>query len=143
MNEIQKAHNARKALFIVSDGMDNNSRYSKAELLRIVQERDAQIHTIGLPERRSGKKAIEMTEESRGLALLTDLAEESGGLNFTVVTPDGIQPATAKIGEAIRNQYVVGYRPANKQNPGKWRSIQVKVAVPQLRAYARKGYYSN
>ena len=143
LNRMRSAHNARKALFIVSDGMDNNSRYSKAELLRTVQEQDVQIHTIGVAARTPGKKPVELVEESRGLALMTDLADYTGGLNFTVVNAEDIQPATTKIGQAIRDQYVVGYRPANKQNSGKWRSIQVKVTVPQLRAYARKGYYSN
>jgi Ca-activated chloride channel family protein len=123
--------------------MDNNSRYSKAELLRTVQEQDVQIHTIGVAARVPGKKPVELVDESRGLALMTDLADHSGGLNFTVVNAEDIQPATTKIGQAIRDQYVVGYRPSNKADSGKWRSIQVKVTVPQLRAYARKGYYSN
>jgi len=143
LNRMHAARNGRKALFIVSDGMDNNSRYSKTELLRTVQEQDVQIHTIGIAVRSPGKKPIELAEVSRGLALLTDLADQSGGLNFTVVNEEGIQPATTKIGQAIRDQYIVGYRPTNKPDAGKWRSIQVKVTVPQLRAYARKGYYSN
>jgi Ca-activated chloride channel homolog len=143
LNRMRSAHNSRKALFLVSDGMDNNSRYSKAELLRTVQEQDVQIHTIGVAARTPGKKPVELVEESRGLALMTDLADHTGGLNFTVVNAEDIQPATTKIGQAIRDQYLVGYRPANKQDSGKWRSIQVKVTVPQLRTYARKGYYSN
>jgi Ca-activated chloride channel family protein len=143
LHRMHSARSARKALFIVSDGMDNNSRYSKAELLRTVQEQDVQVHTIGIAARSPGKKPIELVEESRGLALMTDLADRSGGLNFTVVNPEDIQPATTKIGRAVRDQYVVGYRPASQRDSGKWRSIQVKVTVPQLRAYARKGYYSN
>jgi Ca-activated chloride channel family protein len=143
LDRMRSARNPRKALFIVSDGMDNNSRYSKAELLRMVQEQDVQIHTVGMAARTPGKQPIEQVEESRGLALMTDLADRTGGLNFTVVNAEDIQPATSKIGQAIRDQYVVGYRPANKQDSGKWRSIQVKVTLQQLRAYARKGYYAN
>ena len=60
-----------------------------------------------------------------------------------MVNAEDIQPATTKIGPAIRDEYVVGYRPARQQSPGKWRSIQVKVTVPQLRAYSRKGYYTS
>jgi Ca-activated chloride channel family protein len=143
LNRMHSARNGRRALFIVSDGMDNNSRYSKAELLRAVQERDVQIHTLGVAGRAPGKKPVELVEESRGLALLTDLAGQSGGLNFTVVNAEDIQPATTRIGRAIRDQYVVGYRPAGKRDSGKWRSIQVKVTAPQLRAYSRRGYYAN
>jgi Ca-activated chloride channel homolog len=140
---LHRMHLARNALFIVSDGMDNNSRYSKAELLRTVQEQDVEVHTLGVAARLPGKKPVELVEESRGLALLTDLAGQSGGLNFAVVNPQDIQPATTKIGRAIRDQYVVGFRPASRQDSGKWRSIQVKVTAPQLRAYSRRGYYAN
>lgn len=143
LHRMRAARNARKALFIVSDGMDNNSRYSKAELLRVVEEQDVSIHTIGVATRAPGKKPVELVEESRGLALMSDIANRSGGLNFTVVNAEDIRPATIKIGQAIRDQYVIGYHPAGRQDAGKWRSIQVKVTSPQMRAYARKGYYSN
>jgi len=74
---------------------------------------------------------------------MTDLSDQSGGLNLTAINTWDIRPAALKIGRAIRDQYVVGYRPLVTRDSGKWRSIQVKVTVPQLRAYARKGYYGN
>jgi Ca-activated chloride channel homolog len=142
LSRMRSARNPRRALLIVSDGMDNNSRYSKAELLRTVQERDVQIYTIGIAERPAGKKAIQLTEESRGLALLGELAGLSGGMSFTVVNPDGILPAASKISRAIREQYVVGYRQSDRDDPGKWHAIQLRINSPQLKVYARKGYYS-
>jgi len=141
LNRMRAARNPRKSLIIVSDGIDNHSRYSKAELLRVVQEQDVAIHTIGIAERPAGRKPIELTEESRGLELMTDLAARSGGLNFTVVNAQDIQPAAVKIGRAIREQYLLAYRPAGERASGQWQSIEVKVAGPQFRAYARKGYY--
>jgi Ca-activated chloride channel family protein len=142
LNRMRSARNARRALLIVSDGMDNNSRYSKAELLRTVQEQDVQIYTIGLAERPAGKKAIQLTEEARGLALLDDLADRSGGMSFTVVNSDGMLPAASKISQAVREQYVVGYRQSDRDDSGKWHAVQLKINSPQLKVYARKGYYS-
>ena len=142
LSRLRSAQNGRAALLIVSDGMDNNSRYSKPELLRVVDEADVQIHTIAIAEMAAGKKAIELTEQSRGLAFLSDLAEHSGGLNFKTVISDDMEPAALKIGRAIRNQYVIAYDPAGATSSGKWRSIQVKVNPPQLRVYARRGYYA-
>jgi Ca-activated chloride channel family protein len=142
LNRIRSARHARRALLIISDGMDNNSRYSKRDLLRTVQEQDAQIFTIGIADRPAGKKAIQLTEESNGLALLSDLAEASGGISFTVVTSDGIQPAASKIGRAIRDEYVIGYRQDDRDDSGKWHGVQLRINVPQLKVYARKGYYS-
>jgi Ca-activated chloride channel family protein len=142
LNRIRSARHARRALLIISDGMDNNSRYSKRDLLRTVQEQDVQIFTIGIADRPAGKKAIQLTEESNGLALLSDLAEASGGISFTVVTSDGIPPAASKIGRAIRDEYVIGYRQDDRDDSGKWRGVQLRINVPQLKVYARKGYYS-
>jgi Ca-activated chloride channel homolog len=142
LNRMRSARNARRALLIVSDGMDNNSRYSKAELLRTVQEQDVQIYTVGIAERPAGKKAIQLTEEARGLALLGDLADLSGGMSFTVVNSDGMLPAASKIGQAVREQYVVGYRQSDRDDSGKWHVIQLKINSPRLKVYARKGYYS-
>lgn len=142
LSRLRSARNGRGALLVVSDGMDNNSRYSKPELLRVVEESDVQIYTIGIADAPAWKKAIELTEQSRGLALLSDIADRSGGMSFKAVNSDDVQPAALKIGRAIRNEYVIAYSQTGVSNPGKWRSVQVKVSPPQFRAYARTGYYA-
>jgi len=142
LGRLRSARNGRGALLVVSDGMDNNSRYSKPELLRLVEESDVQIYTIGIADSPAWKKAIELTEQSRGLALLSDLAERSGGVSFRAVTTDDLAPAAVKIGRAIRDEYVIAYARPGVGNSGKWRSIQVKVTPPDLRAYSRRGYYA-
>jgi Ca-activated chloride channel family protein len=142
LNRLRSARRGRRALLVVSDGMDNNSRYSKPELLRAAEESDVQIYTIGIADAPAWKKAIELTEQSRGLALLSDLAERTGGMTFKAVISDDIRPAALKIGRAMRNEYVIAYNQTGADRSGKWRSIQVKVSPPQFRVYARAGYYA-
>ncbi len=142
LSRLRSARNGRGALLVVSDGMDNNSRYSKAELLRVVEESDVQIYTIGIADSPAWKKAIELTEQSRGLALLSDLADRSGGMSFKAVITDDVEPAALKIGRAIRNEYVIAYGQTGANNTGKWRTLQVKVNPPQFRVHARTGYYA-
>jgi len=48
----------------------------------------------------------------------------------------------SKIGRAIRSEYVIAYDQTGADNSGKWHSIQVRVDQPQLRVYARRGYYA-
>jgi VWFA-related protein len=108
----------------------------------VVEEADVQIYTIGVADAPAFKKAIELTEQSRGLALLSDLADRSGGMSFEAVTSDDVQRAALRIGRAMRNEYVIAYSPTSGDLSGKWRSIQVKVTPPRLRVYARAGYYS-
>jgi Ca-activated chloride channel family protein len=142
LTRMREAHNGRKALVIISDGMDNHSRYSKRELMTLALEADVQIYTISVNDAPRYKKPIEMQEERRGLWLLDDLATKTGGLNFTIVDMEQAPKVAAKIGAALRNQYVLGYYPAENGPAGKWRKIQVKANVPGVHLYSRTGYYA-
>jgi len=142
LERLHGAHNAHRALLIVSDGMDNHSRYSETELLHYAEEADVQIYTIGMAPSVANKKAIELTEERNGLTFLDHLAERSGGLSFTIASYENPVPIASKIGRAMRDQYLIGYRPSLGE-PGKWRSVKVTVDVPQLRVSSRTGYLSH
>lgn len=139
LDRLHDAHNGRRALLVISDGMDNHSRYSETALLRLAEEADVQIFTIGMTPSTANKKAIELTDERNGLAFMQHLAESSGGMSFTLAGYENPQPVTEKIGRAIRDQYLIGYNPAAGE-PGTWRSIQVKVDVPHVHVASRTGY---
>jgi Ca-activated chloride channel family protein len=141
LTRLRQAHSSHRALLIISDGMDNHSRYSEAELLRIAEEADVQIFTIGMTPSTTNKKAIELTEERNGLAFLDHLATKAGGLSFTLASYENPVPVAEKISSAIRNEYLIGYHPVDNQ-PGKWRAVKVKVDLPQLHVSTRTGYYS-
>jgi len=138
---MRQARNPRKALLVISDGVDNHSRYSKGELMSAASEADVEIHSIAIYEDPGSRKAIELQEESRGLAFLNDLAERNGGMHLVVRNESEMNQAAINIGRAMRNQYVIGYRPAGKDLSGKWRAIQVKLGIPETRVHARHGYY--
>jgi len=141
LQRLREAHHPRRALLIISDGMDNHSRYSEGELLRLAAEADVQIYTIGMAPSAVNKKGIERLEEPRGLAFLSHLASRSGGLDFTLGSYENPAPIAGKIGHAIRDQYLIGYSPLSSEQ-GKWRAIRVKVDAPQVHVSARNGYYA-
>ena len=140
LKQLRSGVHARKALLVISDGMDNHSRYSKGELLELAVESDAQIYTIAVGDAPAYSKPIELTEEKRGLLFLDELAVRTGGLRFVVHGRADIAKAAASIGRALRNQYIIGYVPRGDGRNGQWRRIRVKVAGSGLRAYARAGY---
>jgi Ca-activated chloride channel homolog len=142
LDTMRSAKWPRKALLIISDGMDNHSRYSKTELMERVLESDVQIYTIAIYNAPAYEKAIQLQEEHQGLILLEDLAAKTGGLNFTVRNSQDIVTPAATISRAIRNQYTLGYVPRNPRTDGKWHSIRVKLGLPGVRVYARSGYYA-
>ena len=140
LKELRSGIHTRKALLVISDGMDNHSRYSRQELLARAVECDAQIYTIAVSKPPLAAKPIQLTEEKRGLLFLDELAAKTGGLRFVVRGRTGIAEAAASIGRALRNQYTIGYAPRGDGRGGQWRRIKVKVEGSGMTAYARTGY---
>ena len=144
LHTMKRAKNPRKALLIISDGGDNNSRYTEAEIKNLVREADVQIYAIGIYE--EGPARARTPEESAGPALLAAIAEQTGGRQYEVDNLNELPDVAAKIGVELRNQYVLGYSPQNLDRDGKYRHVVVKVipprGLPLLRPFWRLGYYA-
>ena len=144
LHEMKKAKNPRKALLVISDGGDNNSRYTEGEIKNLVKEADTQIYAIGIYE--SVTTRGRTAEELAGPGLLTDIAEQTGGRQYAVENLNELPDIAAKIGVELRNQYILGYSPRNREHDGKYRRVQVKLVqprgLPPLRAFWRLGYYA-
>ncbi len=140
LHELRSGIHTRKALLVISDGMDNHSRFSREELLDRAVESDAQIYTIAVDNAPAFAKPMARMEESRGLLFLDELAAKTGGMSFVVRGQTDIAAAAASIGRALRNQYTIGFVPLGDGRGGQWRRIKVKVEGSGLRAYARTGY---
>jgi Ca-activated chloride channel family protein len=152
LSRMRDGKRPRRALLILSDGMDNHSRYSKGELMRVALEADVQIYTIILDNPSSGNtipfrpsliaKPWDHPEQRQGRSLLEDLSDKTGGLHFHVRDVAEAKEAANKAGRALRNEYVIGYQPPDPNGSGKWHRIRVKADVPSTSVYARNGYYS-
>jgi VWFA-related protein len=144
LHEMKKAKNPRKALLVISDGGDNNSRYTEGEIKNLVKEADTQIYAIGIYE--SVTTRGRTAEELAGPGLLTDIAEQTGGRQYAVENLNELPDIASKIGVELRNQYILGYAPQNREHDGKYRRVQVKLVqprgLPPLRAFWRLGYYA-
>jgi VWFA-related protein len=135
--EMRKSKKNKKALLIISDGGDNNSRYTVSEVKKLIQETDVLIYAIGV----FGGAAT--PEEAGGPELLTHIAEQTGGRMFfanAVELPD----VAKKIGIELRNRYILGYSPLNQVRDGKYHHVTVQVVaprgLPKLQAHWRMGY---
>jgi Ca-activated chloride channel family protein len=142
LSQMKSAHNAKRALLIISDGGDNHSRYSETDVRKFVQEADVQIYAIGLFEPDGGPTP----EERNGPSLLYDLTEMTGGRAFTVNNLNELPDIATKISMELRNQYIIGYHPTDGAHDGKWRKIKVKLrppkGLPPLTIEAKNGYYA-
>jgi VWFA-related protein len=144
MDQMKHAKHSRKALLIISDGGDNCSRYSMREVKNRVKEGDAQIYSIGIVENLNMRSRS--PEELAGPALLDEIAGQSGGRLFEIDDLNELPDVAAKIGMALRNQYILGFAPALPKHDGKYHRIVVKLerpkGLPPLRASFRSGYFA-
>lgn len=144
LREMRKAKNPRKAVVIISDGGDNNSRYTAAEIESLVREADVQIYAMGVFQS-LGVSGLSK-EDINGARLLSKLAEQTGGRAFSVSDANDLPSVAARIAVELRNQYVLGYRSKNRKNDGKYRKVEVKITPPpgvaDLKAHWRLGYYA-
>ena len=144
LHTMKKGRNARKALLIISDGGDNNSRYTESEIKNLVREADVQVYAIGIFESGAGRSRT--AEELAGPGLLQEISEQTGGRAFAVDNLNELPDIAAKIGIELRNQYLLGYTPSNAARDGKYRKVTVKLVqprgLPPLKAYWRLGYYA-
>ena len=127
VHKMKAAKNARKALLILSDGGDNNSRYSPPEIRELVREADVRVYAISL---------------LTGSHFLERISEESGGRMIKVHKLTELPDAIAKLSRDLRSQYVLGYYPSNPQNDGRYRRVRVQVNQPTVHATWRRGYYA-
>jgi len=144
LHEMKKARNPRKALLLITDGGDNDSRYTEGEIKNLVREADVQIYAIGIFE--SGGGRMRTPEEAHGPELLSEIAEQTGGREYEVDNLNELPDIASKIGVELRNQYILGYAPSNQDHDGKYRHVKVTLVqprgLPPLRPFWRLGYYA-
>ena len=113
---LQAGSRDKKVLIVVSDGGDNASSHSLAEVMKLAGQSSAVIYTVGI---------FEPEDKERNLGVLKRLAEATGGEAFL---PDELPEVTAvceRIARDIRHQYTIGYEPINPAHDGAYHAIRV------------------
>jgi len=135
LEQMKAAKHGKKALILITDGEDNSSRYSVAEVRQFAKESDVQIYGIG-----------EHGQLGYGRSEIQNIVEMTGGRAFFPDSFNELDYYIDLIHSELRNQYILGYVPNNKAHNGRWRRIQVKIdpppGLPRLIVRAKEGYYA-
>lgn len=142
VEKVTRGAHQKRAVLLISDGQDNNSRYTFSELKRLLKESDVVVYSIGILGGNDPGSALGMT----GQAILDELSAVSGGKAFFPNTAAEMDEIFERIALELRHQYSIGYRPENFVNDGKWHKLKVKVTpprgLPRLFVRSRDGYYA-
>lgn len=130
INHMKRASLSRRVLLILSDGGDNNSRYTESEIRSLVREADVRIFSISMQSHTPA---------------LDKLADESGGRAYQVRDLNNIPEAAAALSVEAHSEYVLGFTPPERQRDGKYHGVKVEVVQyageQPLHVSWRRGYY--
>jgi Ca-activated chloride channel family protein len=134
LQQDQPRHKFRRAVIIVSDGDDNQSRVSRDQALEMAQKADAVIYCISTNISRI---------EADGDKVIKYLALETGGQAFFPFKAEDLAQSFENIANELRHQYNVFYRPDPLKTDGLYHTVDLKVkGRKDLIVRARKGYYA-
>lgn len=128
-------HEKRRAIIVLSDGADTQSKKSQDKALKAANAAGATIYTIDM----SSPDAT-LKEKAQNQSALKSFAEKTGGTFVATPGGNGMRDAFKKIVEELGNQYTLAYSPKEAKKDGKFHSIEVTVARPNLTIRTRKGY---
>ena len=125
----------RKAIIVLSDGMDTFSKASSSKAIESALAVGASIYAVDMSASEGNA-----SRNLQSAAVLKGFAEKSGG-RF-VATPGGpaLRDAFANIADELGHQYTLAYRPLNQSRDGKWHKLDVKISRPDLLVRTRKAY---
>jgi len=129
----------RKALIVISDGVDWGSDVKLKQAIEAAHRADAMVYSLGVADPQY-YYSRGMTYDGRGP--LNDLAKETGGRAIFPKDAEDLQEAFDQIAAELRSQYYLGYTPTNPARDGRFRKIEVKVKRGGLKVQARRGYYA-
>ncbi len=148
LDHLKLGSHDKKVLLVISDGEDNASRISYDEFFRIAQESDAVIYTIGLLGVEEGSNLFKLKGRGnrRAAKVLRKISRATGGAAYFPKSLDEVKSICVQVAEDIRNQYTIGYYPANTKKDGSFRQIRVEARKEgrggRLVVRARTGYYA-
>ena len=134
----KEGKNRRKAVLVVTDGLDNDSYYKFGEVVNHLREIDVQVYLIGFVsdlDRDSG--LFRKSAKDKAETLLNKLAEETGGKAFYPKELSEVHAIAQQISTDLRTQYSISYYPTNSKKDGSFRSVKVQVNSGNRRLVAR------
>jgi Ca-activated chloride channel family protein len=142
VEKVQRGAHPKRALLLISDGQDNDSRYTFNELRKLLKESDVTLYAIGILSGSDAGSSLGM----EGQGILDELSGVSGGKAFFPRSAAEMDDIFEQIALELRHQYSIGYKPETFVNDGKWHRVKVKVTaprgLPRLFTRYKEGYYA-
>jgi len=135
-----RAEPGRKAIVLITDGMDVGSKLRIDDAIDAAQKADVIIYSIYYVDSKAYGGAE--WENRRGRSVLLDMSQQTGGRFFRADRKHPLKKIFDQIQEEMRSQYALDFVSSDQTRDGLYRRLQVFLRDPNLTAQARKGYYA-
>jgi VWFA-related protein len=171
-NDLMAKQKGRKALIVLTDGVDRGSKESLTEAIESAQQADTAVYSILFASHEQGEyghhhggfggpgmgrggggwpggggpgggPGRSREERPDGKKVLQRISSETGGRMFEVSKKETVDDIYAQIGEELRNQYDLGYTPTPTDAGAGYRKIELTTTQKDLTVQARQGYYAD
>ncbi len=135
LQQLERGHADRKVLVVVSDGGDNASQRTSAEVLALAHRSDVVIYAIGL--------LADTVDEEEDAGVLKRLCRDTGGAAFFPRTIADIAAVSTRVADSLREQYTLGFAPQSANDEPPYHRITVTVSASgrgHLYVRTRSGY---
>ena len=130
----------RKAVVLITDGVDQGSRLKIDEAIRAAQRSDTVIYSIYYVDPSAYYGFGYFGGVTDGA--LKRMSEETGGRVFRVDKKHSLPDVFKELQDELRSQYAITYTPTNEKRDGSFRRIDLHTRDRNLKVQARKGYYA-
>jgi VWFA-related protein len=128
----------RRAIVLITDGVDNFSRITPAEAVKLARQVSVPVYTLGFLSAPEARRAGEV-QQPGSLEMLRHLSAETGGRLLTVDTPQEMGLAAIQVADELRHQYLIGYY--TRRDDGGFRPIRLELPDrPRLAVRTRSGF---
>ena len=133
----------KRALVVLSDGLDTNSRFAFADVVEFLRQADVLVYTIGLQLMQEGSDLGDASGAvKQAVEQLRTLAEATGGAAYFPLSLEELGEIYGLIADELNSQYAISYYPKNRRFDGAWRNLRVEVpGRPGVWVQVRPGYY--
>jgi VWFA-related protein len=138
MRQMHQANYLRKAILVVSDDIDNHSRYTMQEIQRVATEASCPVYTICLPSQASSGNRFSIRRRPDGI--LDSISRLTGGRNFTVFSTRKLDAIVEQIAAEIEGQYLLGFVAPYFGAPTRRVDLQVDPIGQPLKVTYRRSY---
>lgn len=140
-----KGEVGRKAMVLITDGVDEGSRTPRDKAIEEAQKADSIIYSIDYEDPAAyggGFGTIRIGGGGMGMRDLSKMSSETGGRVFKVDRHNSLDDIFRDLQDEMRSQYSIGYAPPNPNKDGSYHKIEIRVANKDYKVQARKGYYA-